>query len=50
MILELWQNGEMISSVILNYFQIGETKKQGYSATVSVLTNFISFLTIDFLS
>ena len=33
--LELWQNGKMLSSVILNYFRIGGTKKQGYSATVT---------------
>jgi hypothetical protein len=36
--LQLWQKNVQISSVILNYFQIGDdasnTKKQGYSATV----------------
>ncbi|CAF4040020.1 unnamed protein product [Adineta steineri] len=31
--LELWQFGNRISSVALNFFQIGD-KKQGYSATV----------------
>eukprot|EP01097_Dermamoeba_algensis_P002778 TRINITY_DN2100_c0_g1_i1.p1 TRINITY_DN2100_c0_g1~~TRINITY_DN2100_c0_g1_i1.p1 ORF type:complete len:1249 (-),score=295.24 TRINITY_DN2100_c0_g1_i1:103-3849(-) len=36
--LELWQRGTRISSVVINYFQIGtdndRTNKQGYSATV----------------
>jgi hypothetical protein len=40
--LELWQKGKMISSVILNYFRIGGTKKQGYSATVSIYGCFIT--------
>ncbi|CAF1388780.1 unnamed protein product [Rotaria magnacalcarata] len=31
--LELWQFGNLISSVTLNFFQIGD-RKQGYSATV----------------
>ncbi|CAF1388475.1 unnamed protein product [Adineta ricciae] len=31
--LELWQHGDLISSVTLKYFQIGD-RKQGYSATV----------------
>lgn len=31
--LELWQYGNLISSVTLNLFQIGD-RKQGYSATV----------------
>jgi hypothetical protein len=31
--LELWQFGNLISSVTLNFFQIG-SRKQGYSATV----------------
>jgi hypothetical protein len=35
MTLELWQNGKMLSSVNLNYFQIGDDlRKQGYSATL----------------
>lgn len=34
--LELWQNGQLISTQTLNYFQIGAdpSRKQGYSATV----------------
>ncbi|CAF0723862.1 unnamed protein product [Adineta steineri] len=32
--LELWQFGNRISSVTLNFFQIGDTRKQGYSATI----------------
>ena len=32
--LELWQSGKLISSVVLKYFQIGDTRKQGYSVTV----------------
>ena len=44
--LELWQNGKMISSVILNHFRIGGTKKQGYSATVSSKYVFFWFLEV----
>jgi hypothetical protein len=34
--LELWQKGKLLSSVVLNYFQVGDdpSKKQGYSATI----------------
>jgi hypothetical protein len=32
--LELWQSGNLISSVILRFFRISDTRKQGYSATV----------------
>ena len=32
--LELWQFERLISSVILKFFQIENTRKQGYSATV----------------
>ncbi len=34
MTLELYQNNRLIGSVALNLYQIGNTKKQGYSATV----------------
>jgi hypothetical protein len=32
--LELWQSGSLKSTVILKYFSQGDTRKQGYSATV----------------
>ena len=34
--LELWQSGNLIGSVILRYFQVGDDlmRKQGYSATI----------------
>ena len=32
--LELWQSGTLKSTVILKYFSQGDTRKQGYSATV----------------
>lgn len=32
--LELWQNGMLISTTIIRYFQIERTRKQGYSLPV----------------
>ena len=34
MVLELHQNDRLIGSVVLKFYKIEETNKQGYSATV----------------
>ena len=34
MVLELHQNDRLIGSVVLKFYKIGQTNKQGYSATV----------------